>query len=102
MNLNFTDNDPKELIASITGGDRALVEDSYNAKVGGGTAVQGATSGTVILQQQILFLEDDIKVKLGIKRDGNSGTNKHNLEMVMSEQFLLESLLAKKVMREEH
>ncbi len=80
-----------------------MVEDSYNAKMGAGTQLIPATNGTAVLQNQILFLENDIYKKLGIKRDStDTGTNKHNLEMVMSEQYALETLLYQKEIREEH
>ncbi len=101
-NTNFTDNDPKQHTEEIDNGKGYIEEDSFNAKLGNGTNVIPAGAGTTVLQQQILFLEDDIKNKLGIRRDTTGSNNRHNLEVVIDEQEALETLMAEKTMRESH
>lgn len=100
-NTNFTDVDPSSDAAAVDNGRGFDTEDSMNSKYGIGKQMLPATLGTTILQSQIVFLEDDIKVKLGMARDTiNSGSNQHNLEMVMSNQFGTETLMKQRMLRE--
>lgn len=102
-NENFTDNDPVAYTKAIDNGQGFLNEDGFGAKMGAGTQMMPATAGTAVLQSQIVFLEDDIKAKLGMSRDTvNSGSNNHNLEVIMANEFGTESLLQRKKIRELH
>lgn len=100
-NENFTDIDIKDETNKIDNGEGPSAETSFDAKLGSGLEFQQATIGTTVLQQQILFIEDDIKRKVGIERDATAtGSNKHNLEIVTREQFVLETLLSQKNLRQ--
>ena len=104
FNEAFTDMDPASETEKIDSGEKPYrKEDSFNNKYGQGFEMIPATLGTSILQQQIIFLEDDIKAKLGIARDTvNSGSNQHNLEIVMSNQYGTETLLKQQKIREKN
>lgn len=100
-NLNFTDNDPDLYTSLIDNGQGFIGEDGFGAKLGAGMNMMPATAGTQVLQAQIIFLEDDIKNKLGMRRDTvNSGSNQHNLEVIMANEEGTETLLRQRKIRE--
>lgn len=102
-NTNFTDVNPAQATAELDKGRGYLSDDGINSKLGSGQSIQPASGGTAVLQAQIIFLEDDIYKKLGLQRDTlNNGSNNHNLEVITSNQYGLELLLAQKALREQN
>lgn len=100
-NSNFTDKDGKSETNAIDNGQGFIEDESFGAKLGQGMVMVPATAGTTILQQNIIFMEDDILKKLGMQRDTlNNGSNNHNLEIVMSNQYGLEKLLTQRDIRQ--
>lgn len=101
FNTTLTDNDPKQTTNDIDDGKGFIKEDGFNAKYGAGTTMLPATAGTTILQQQIVFLEDDIKAKLGMHRDTvNSGSNQHHMELMMADEYAMTMIDKLKVIRQ--
>lgn len=103
FNSNFTDVNPADEVRALKNGRGYMSEDSFNAKMGTGQSINQATNGSIILQQNIVFLEDDIYKKLGLQRDTiNSGSNNHDLEVITSGIDNMETLLATREMREQY
>ncbi len=104
-NENFTspDLDPSVDTEQVDSGAKTyIVDESYESKVNPGKQMLPATQGTVVLQQHILFIEDDIYKKLSLKRDAIGGNNKHGLEIVLQDENMVNELLALKQIREDH
>lgn len=101
-NTNFTDADPNEADRDMRSGrKKAVVENSFDSKYGNGQTIIPANSGALLIEAMISIVETDIKTKLGMPVDTvNSGSNQHNLEMLMSNEFGLENLLKSQKLRE--
>lgn len=60
-----------------------------------------ASLGTQVLQSQILFLEDDIKNKLGMNKETiGSGSNNHVFEVMLANQYGAEKLERQRLHRQ--
>lgn len=103
FNYNFTDNDGTNTVREIDSGKRmALEEQSEDGKYGVGTNIIPGTAASQILIGNVLLLEMEIYKKLGLEIDqSSSGSNQHNLQVVLANKFGSENLILQRQLRNE-
>lgn len=103
VNSTFNVKGEREMEDIKSGTKRTIVDKGYNAQYGSSMQIIPANQSTSILLANILTMEDDIYKKLGLKRDTQqTGTNKHGLEIALTDEFMLSDLFTVRSMREKH
>lgn len=102
-NENFSDKNAQEVMDNIEKGDSVIDESSFDSKLAG--ALQSISSGmgfSQALTALIDYCEDKILKYSGTIRDTiNSGSNSHNLEIALANQFAFEYMMKKLIIRQQ-
>lgn len=103
LNTNFADREQDEHEKLLRSGKATMTASSFNQKLqtGQGVILSGSQA-TTFSQISYSFVEDKVKEYIGMYRDTmGTSTNKHSLEVSMTNQYATDTMLSLRTQREE-